>query len=75
MGFVLFKPAEIELHLAFVGCLEPTHLQIDRHEPSQPPMVKQQIAVVIVGIDGDAFLACDEREVGPKFQQERFQFP
>lgn len=69
--FVFGKPAEIELHLAFVFGLEVAELEIDGDKPSQAAVVEEEIEVEIVGVDGDAFLPGEESEAVAEFEQKR----
>ena len=41
--FVLFQPAEVKLHLPFVGGLKMLELQLDGHQAAKFPMIEQQI--------------------------------
>src|SRR5438105_4564827 len=42
------QPAQVQFHLSLVGGLELTQLQVDRHEPAEPPVEEQQIEVVVL---------------------------
>ena len=42
VGLVLLEPAEVQFHLPLVGGLEPTELQVDGHQPPQPPVIEQR---------------------------------
>ena len=62
---MLREPAQVQFHLPFVGGLELSQLEINRHQTPQAAMVEQQVEVVVLVVDGDPFLPGDEVEVGP----------
>ena len=70
LHLVLFQPSEIQLHLPPVGRLEPAELRLDGDRAAWLPMIEEQIAVEIVTVDDDPFLAGDEGEARPEFQSE-----
>lgn len=64
------EPPEVELHLPFVLGAEVTELQVDRDEPSELPVVEEQVDVEVVVVDLHPLLPGDEREAGPELQEE-----
>ena len=72
---VLFQPAEVEFHLAFVGCLKFAEFQIDGHQAAKVAMIEEQVQIVVFVVDRDSLLTSDECESCTKFQDEGLQFP
>ena len=69
--FMFGQPAQVELHLAFVGRLEFAELQFDGDQPPQAAVVEQQVDIEeIIIVNLQPFLAGDKAEAGPQFQQE-----
>ena len=66
---------EVEFHLSLVGGLEPAELQVDGHQPPQPPVVEEEVEVVVLVVHRDPLLPGDKGEIRAEFQQERLQFP
>jgi hypothetical protein len=52
-GFLLMRghPAQIQLHLALVGCFELAELQLDGSQTLQSTVIEPKIDVVIVVVD------------------------
>jgi hypothetical protein len=46
------------------------HFEIDREQPTQASMEKEQIEVVVLVVDRDSLLASKKTEVRAQFQQE-----
>ena len=65
---VLGEPAKIEFHLTFVFGFEVTEFEVDSDESSEAAVVKEQIEVEIVGVDGDAELARLKGKALPQLQ-------
>ncbi len=72
-SLVFFQPAEVQLHLPLVGCLELAELQVDRHQLAQAAVVEQQIEVIILIVHGDPLLPGDEGEITAQFQDKRLE--
>src|SRR5437773_5273609 len=75
LTFVTLQPVEVEFHLAFVCGLKVANLQIQRHEPAELAMVKQQVEVVIAAINLHPLLPLDETEAHAEFENECLHLP
>src|SRR5262245_63591077 len=69
------KPAQIKLHLPFIGGLELAELEIDRDEAAQTAMIEKKIDIVILIVDRDALLPCNESKVRSEFHKKTLQLP
>ena len=72
--FIFRQPAQVELHLTFVGSLEFAELQFDRDQASQAAIVEQHVDLEVIVVNLQPFLAGDKTETGPQLQQKIFQF-
>src|SRR5947208_4513796 len=57
-------------------CRRPENLAAsgNRDQPAQPPMVEQQIEIVVVTVHLNAFLPLNEGKANAEFKDEVFQF-
>ena len=60
---MFLEPSEIQFHLPLVRGPERLQLQVDGHKAPQPPMIEEQIEVVVHVIHGNTLLTGDEREI------------
>ena len=78
LGFlplVAVEPAQIELHLPGVGGLEVADLELDNDQPTETPVEKEQVEVIVVAVQRDTFLTLQKGESGTKLEKERFDLP
>lgn len=68
--FVFLQPAQVQLHLALVRCLELADLQVNDDEPAESAVVEEQVDIEVVSVDDNPFLAVDEGETAAQLQNE-----
>ena len=47
LSFIFVKPAQVELHLAFVGGLELAELELDDDEAAEEPVVEEKVLFLL----------------------------
>ena len=67
---VLVQPSQVKLHLSFVGRLKFFEFQIDCNEAAQFAVIEEQVNVIILGINRDAFLPGYEGKISTEFKDE-----
>jgi len=69
------EPAQIELHLARIGRLELTELELDDDQAAQLSMEEEQVDVVVVAVERDALLPLHEGEARAQLQEKPLDLP
>lgn len=72
-GFHSLVIIAIHLHLSDVLMRQFSEFEVDEREAPQGAMVKREVNVEVVAIDGDAFLTSDEEEIASEFQEKFLQ--
>ncbi len=71
---MLIQPAQIQLCLSFVRCLQLANLQFHDHKPPQCPMIQQQVDLMVFPVDDDPPMARNKDKVASHLQQKAFDF-
>ena len=71
--FVLLEIIEIKIELSDMGVLELFGLQLNQNMAFQQAMIKDQVNIKMLIVNGNPFLARFETEPFPKFEQKELQ--
>ena len=73
LALVPVEEVHVHLHLPQVLVGELAELEVNEHEAAQQPVVKHEVDVEVVAVEGDALLPGHEAEALAQLQQERLQ--
>ena len=70
---VFTRVVKVEIHLCRIGMAELSELEVDDDQAAQPAVKEHQIDTIPLVANAKPPLPGHEREIVPKFQQERFE--
>jgi hypothetical protein len=66
------ESVHVHLHLAEILVRQLAELEVDEHEAAEQTIVKDEVDVEVVAVDGDSLLPRDKTEPLAELQQEAF---
>lgn len=66
----IIQRRETKIHLAGVLGLERAHLQVNRDQAAQPPLIEEQVDIDILAANIEVMLAANERKPFSQLQQQ-----